>query len=142
MSFWSWFSRRPPPAPMFEPVKPPPRPVFTDADREFVKSALDRFEAAGLPIQPHLDRDLLVARALISIFRWKDDETALQPALQALFLALAGETDSLTWYIDEMQEQYPPLVAMDDDTAEELLQTHSFSIFSNAGSITLVNEGG
>jgi hypothetical protein len=141
MPFWSWFSRRPPPAPIPEPVEPDPTPVFTDADRAFVRSALDRFETSGLRIWPELDRELIVARALVDIFRWKADEAASVPSLRALFLALAAGTDSLTWYIDDVQEQYPPLAAMDDDAAEDILEMHSFSIFVNASSINLINEG-
>jgi hypothetical protein len=139
MSIWSWFSRRPP-LPISRPTEPDPRPIFTDTDREFVRSALDRFETSGLRIRPELDRDLIVARALVDIDRWQENEATLQPALQALFLALAAETDSLTWHVDDMQEQYPPLAEIDDDAAEDLLATHSPSIFVNAGSINLVNE--
>jgi hypothetical protein len=115
---------------------------FTDADRDYVRSALDRFEASGLQIWSELDRDLIVARALIDVERWKRDHRELgEGNLVSLFLALANETDSLTWYIDDVQDQFPALAAMDDEAAETLLQDHSYPIFVNASSICTVNEG-
>lgn len=138
MSFWSWFSRTPPP-PFFERLAPEQRPTFTEADRQFVRAALDRFEASGLTIWSELNRDLIVARALIDIFRWKADD-APQPSLRELFLALACETDSLPGYIADIGEQFPSLLSMDEDVAEELLEQHSCPIFVNASSINLINE--
>lgn len=141
MSFWSWLSRKPS-TPFFEPLAPEPeqRPIFTEADRQFVRIALDRFEANGLTIWSELNRDLFVARALIDVFRWRAaDDTS--PNLQALFLVLAGETDSLTWYVDDVEEQFPPIRAMDDEAADTILQQHSQPIFVNASSISLINEG-
>jgi len=139
MSFWSWLSRNPV-SPIPEQPGPEQRPGFTDADREFVKASLDRFEANGLPIRPELNRDLVVARALVDIFRWRADDAPAGPSPQPLFLALASETDSLTWYIEDLEEQFPPLSSMDDEAAETMLEEHSNSIFVNASSINLVNE--
>jgi hypothetical protein len=140
MSFWSFWSRKSPgPTPL--PVEPERRPSFTVADRDYVRNALDRFEASGLRIQSDLDRELIAVRALIDIERWKPDHRASgDDDLVSLFLALACETDSLTWYVEDVQEAYPRLSSLDDDTAEQRLQEHSFSIFVNAGSITTVNE--
>src|SRR5262249_28278884 len=102
MSFWSFWSRKPPgPVPL--PAEPERSPSFTDADREYVRNTLDRFEASGLQILSDLDRDLIVVRALIDIERWKPDHRALgDDDLVSLFLALAGETDSLTWYVEDV----------------------------------------
>jgi len=58
----------------------------------------------------------------------------------SLFLVLANGTDSLTWYIDDVQKEFPSLSSIDDDHAEELLEEHSNSIFANARSICTVNE--
>jgi hypothetical protein len=139
MSFWSWFSRASrPPAPTA--IEPEPRPVISDVDRDFVRTALDRFRANGLMIKRELDRDLIVARALVDSFRWKDDGIASAPSLQLLFLALADETDSLTNDVDLVTELYPPLATIDDDDAEQMLAMHSNSVFVNASSITLLNE--
>lgn len=140
MSFWSWFSRPTPPAAV--PVREPePRPIITDADRDFVSTSLDLFEANGLVIQPELDRELIVARALVDGFRWKGDGSAAAPSLQLLFLALASGTDSLIAEVDLVTELYPPLAGMDDDAVEQLLAKHSDSIFVNARSVTLIIEG-
>ncbi|CCE05393.1 hypothetical protein BRAS3843_1380013 [Bradyrhizobium sp. STM 3843] len=114
--------------------------MFTAADREFVMTALDQFEANGLVIWSELERNLVVARALVDVSLWKTDDTRPAPKLQPLFLALAGGTDSLTCYLDDVQELYPPLSSMDDDAATEILEQHSSSIFANASSINLVNE--
>ncbi|MGJ4946835.1 hypothetical protein [Bradyrhizobium sp. HKCCYLS20291] len=138
MSFWSWFSR-PSRAPASPEIEPEPGPVTTKADRDFITTALDRFEVSGLAIKRELDRELIITRALVDSFRWKDDDTGA-PSLQALFLAMAGETDSLIGEIGLLIEIYPPMAEMDDDAAERFLAEHSESIFVNAGSITLVSE--
>jgi hypothetical protein len=139
MSFWSWWSRRPADA---EPdrIEPERRPTFTEADREFVRSALDRFEAHGLTIWSKLNRELIVARALIDAERWKRDGDRSDDDLSLLFFVLAAETDSLTFYVDEVEELFPSLHAMDDDAANAILGDHSDSIFVNARSICTVNE--
>jgi hypothetical protein len=139
MSFWSWWSRKPVVGEPI-PIEPERRLAFTDADREYIRDALDRFEANGLQIWSKLNRDLIVARALIDADRWKQDGELAENGLLMLFLALAAETDSLTYYVDEMEEQFKPLSSMDDDAAEEMLQEHSDSIFVNARSICTVIE--
>jgi Fe-S cluster assembly iron-binding protein IscA len=60
-----------------------------------------------------------------------------QDPIHELFIALAGETDC--WV--EMEQQFAPLAAMDEDAAEAMLEEHSGSIFVNAASINIVNEG-
>jgi hypothetical protein len=144
MSFWSFWSRRAP-RPASAPAsgvsaQPQERPAFSDADREFISNALDRFETNGLRIWSKLNRDLIIARALIDIDRWKQDIRSAENDLLPLFLALASETDGLTYYIDDVEELFPSLSSMDEDAAEAMLGEHSLSIFANAGSITTVHE--
>jgi hypothetical protein len=139
VSFWRIWSRKPPAAEA--PVSATLKRSFTESDRAYTLSALDRFDAVGLHIRPDLNRELIVVRALIDIERWRPDDRDLgEQDLQSLFLALAAETDSLTWYVDDVQELFPDLASMDDDTAEVLLQDQSRSIFANAASICTVNE--
>lgn len=137
MSFWSFWSRKPA-GTTSAPIEPERRPSYTEADREFVRAALVQFESNGLAIGPDLDRGLICARALIDVDLWKQENHP--DDLRPLFIALAGETDSLTWYVDEVEAQFPALASIDDDAAEEMLQQHSDSIFVNARSITTVNE--
>lgn len=139
MSFWSWWSRKPAVDEPI-PIEPERRLAFTDADREYIRDALNCFEASGLQIWSKLNRDLIVARALIDADRWKRDGELPENGLLMLFLALAAETDSLTYYVDEVEEQFKPLSSMDDDATEEMLQEHSESIFVNARSICTVIE--
>lgn len=140
MSFWSRWSRKPIAAAP-NPIVPVRRPTFTETDRDFVRVALDRFEAIGLRISPTLDRDLIVTRALIDANLWmRDDSGRPKHELQPLFLTLAFETDSLTYYVDEVEQLFAPLARMDANAAEELLQEHSYSIFENANTICTVNE--
>ncbi len=140
MSFWSWWSQKPVAAAP-NPILLERRPTFTQNDRDFVRVALDRFEAIGLRIWPTLDRDLIVARALIDANLWmRDDSGRPKNELQPLFLILAFETDSLTYYVDEVEQLFAPLARMDANAAEELLQEHSYSIFENANTICTVNE--
>lgn len=144
MSFWSFWSRRSPagaPPIAAAPIATPPRRPFAEADRAYVRSALDRFEATGLHIHPDLNPDLIVVRALIDIDLWKPDHRDLgEEDLQSLFLVLAGETDSLTWYVDDVQELFPALSSMEDEAADMLLREQSQPIFVNAASICTVNE--
>jgi hypothetical protein len=105
----------------------------------------------GLRIWPNLNRNLIVARALLDADCWgfeRNDETPLErPAtpdpilIRQLFLALAGGTDSLTYYLDEVESLFPELAAIEPDAADAMLDLHSYSIFENANSITTVNEG-
>jgi hypothetical protein len=140
MSFWSWWSQKPVAATP-NPILSERRPTFTETDRDFVRVALDRFEAIGLRIWPILDRDLIVARALIDANLWmREDGGRPKNELQPLFLTLAFETDSLTYYVDEVGQLFAPLARMDANAAEEILQEHSYSIFENANTICTVNE--
>ena len=139
MPFWSWWSRKPTVGEPI-PIEPEQRLAFTDADRAYVRDALNRFEANGLQIWSKLNRDLIVARALIDADSWKHDGDLPENGLLTLFLALAAETDSLTYYVDEVGEQFEPLSSMDDDDAEEMLQEHNASIFVNARSICTIIE--
>src|SRR5262245_10251216 len=130
MSFWSWWSRKPTVGEPI-PIEPKQTLAFTDADRAFVRDALDRFEANGLQIWSKLNRELIVARALTDADCWKQDGDLPENGLLKLFLALAAETDSLNYYVDDLVEQFEPLSSMDDDAAEEMLHEHSQSIFVN-----------
>jgi hypothetical protein len=145
MSFWSWWSRKRAVAAL-DPLPPERKPTITDADRQYVRAGLDRFEACGLQIWSKLDRELIVVRALADTQRWgwgwnvEPPENGLlidHDPIDDLFFALAGETDC--W--DEMEEQFTPLSAMDEDAAEAMLYEHCHSIFVNAESINTVNEG-
>jgi len=101
MSFWSWWSRKPAVGEPI-PIEPERRLAFTDADREYIRDALNRFEASGLQIWSKLNRDLIVARALIDADRWKQDGELAENGLLMLFLAFSSETDSLTFYVDDV----------------------------------------
>jgi hypothetical protein len=85
MSFWSWWSRKlivGEPAPISqEPMSflPGRTPVITDADRQYVRNALDRFEASGLQIWSELDRELIVVRALADAQRRIVDRPGSNP---------------------------------------------------------------
>lgn len=149
MSFWSWWSRNPVIA---EPtaVVPERRPTFTDADRQYVRAALDRFEACGLQIWSKLDREFIVARALVDAERWgyrrgdEPPENGLpldHDPIRDLFLALTCETEATVFYVDELEEQFPALSAMDEEAVDAVLAEHGQSIFVNAESINTVNEG-
>lgn len=149
MSFWSWMWRKPADAePTDEPTSllPERKITITDADRDYVRKALDRFEACGLQIWSNLDRELIVVRALADAQRWRYGGSITPPdyglrtdqdPINQLFFALAGGTNR--WI--EMQEQFAPLTAMEEDAAEAMLEEHSHSIFVNAESINTVNEG-
>jgi hypothetical protein len=66
MPFWSkWFQK-----PITAAQTPRPRPTFTDLDREYIRTALDRLNANGLRIWPTLNRDLIVTRALVDAELW------------------------------------------------------------------------
>jgi hypothetical protein len=146
MSFWSWLSRKPAIAELTEertPLFPRRKATITDADRHYVRNALDRFEACGLQIWSQLDRELIVVRALVEAQRW-GYEWNIEPPENGLLIdhdpindLFFGETDC--WV--EMEEQFAPLSAMDEDAAEAMLEEHSHSIFVNAESINTVNEG-
>jgi hypothetical protein len=138
MSFWSWWSRKPATAVPVQRV-PERRPNFSDADLEFVRAALDRFEASGLSSGQY-SIAISSSRALIDSDRRKRVGELCEDGLLMLFLALASGTDSLTYYVDEMEELFTPLSRMDEDAADTMLQEHSFSIFVNANSIGTVNE--
>lgn len=144
MSFWSFLSRKKPvtrpPVPSAPPVAEQ-RPSFTDADREYIRTALDRFVAHGLEISPELNRGLIVARALTDMDRWKSADGHLDDDVTLLFLALAAENNSLMYYVDEVRAEFPSIAEMDDDDAETLLAQHSGLIFMNAASICTLNEG-
>lgn len=143
MSFWRFWSRKTV-LPEAVSAKLPPQEAlpFTDADREFVRSALDRFEANGLQIWSELNRDLIVARALVDIDLWKPNDGWPRDELQSLFMVLANGTDSLPGRYPEVEDECPALATMDDEAAEEMLQRHSETIFVNASSICIVSEGG
>jgi hypothetical protein len=149
MSFWSWLSRKPVvPEPTEEqmPILVRREATITDADRHYVRNALDRFEACGLEIWSELDRELIVVRVLVDSQRWgyqwkieppKDGSLIDRDPINDLFFALARETNCSV----EMEEQFAPLSALDEDAAEVMLAKHCHSIFVNAESINTVNEG-
>ncbi len=143
MAFWSrWF--RKPAVLASTPTAPRPRLVFTDLDREYIRVALDRFDASGLRIWPTLNRDLIVARAQLDAERWCLNENSMKidnDPIQSLFLALADETDCLTYHPDDVEELFAPLAEMNDEAVTEMLQTHSYSIFENANTLCVINEG-
>ncbi len=144
MAFWSkWFRK---PADAVEQIPTPRKQgsIFTDDDREYIRTALDRFVASGLRIWPTLDRDLIVARALLDAERWSLEENRVQASndpIESLFLALADETDCLTYHPDDVEELFAPLTEMTDEAATELLQRHSYSVFENANTLWTINEG-
>ena len=153
MSIWSWLLKRDSAAaPVAEPPRrmPEPRAVFTDADRAYVRAALDRFEACGLRVRADLDRDLIVVRALIDSHRWGFGGEKTPPAIglalkddpiRQLFDWLVIYADDIAGYADDTQQMFPRLLEMDDGSANDMVDNHSASIFENASEICAVQEG-
>jgi hypothetical protein len=128
------------------------RTPLSEADRQYVRDALARFEEVGLKIKTRLDRELIVARALLDADRWRYDDFpdergkkfAPDP-LAALFAALAGETDALHGCGDagpygaepELLRSMRELALKSPGFSED----YSFSIFENAAEIWPINEG-
>jgi hypothetical protein len=129
------------------------RPPLLDADRQYVRDALVRFEGLGLRIRRHLDRELIVARALLEAGCWRyvcnhppEIGKRLAPdPLAMLFVVLAGETNELHDY--EMIGSYRAdsevvrSIRAEAEMSPNFADEYSSSIFENAAEIGTVNEG-
>lgn len=136
------------------------RPLLSDgANKQLVHGSLVRLEAAGLRIGDALDRDLIVARFLLSfavgnivaVGNVVDDLTAFFADKEnggsknsldlTVFWALASETGVFCDF-EEIGTVLPKLSEMPDEELSDMLDKHSKPIFENAAAIWIVNEDG
>ncbi len=127
--------------------------LASEANWQFVRDALHRLEAAGLHIDPALNRELIVVRALrdaanycksgdiISFFTEKQDMAAKNSPDLLLLLDLISETDAFHDFedFDFLDVAFPNRVDLDTRQIQTVLETHSNSVFLNAASISILN---
>ena len=121
---------------------------ITDRDGDYVRDALQRLEAVGLVLKPQLDRELIVARALLEAHLWRylpgdppESGSRFAPdPIAPLFSVLARETDA---FLDrrafQIYRREPERLHSLRLSAERhpALDAHSGSIFANAAYVEI-----
>jgi hypothetical protein len=118
---------------------------------QFVSASLERLENAGFRINPTLDRDLIVFRAICSMAeRHEGDDLASlfastpeappEISVDLELLAILSAEDIFFHELRETIRSQRRFSTIEDQSMNALTDTHSRSIFKNAFDIWTVNE--
>lgn len=125
--------------------------LLNETGKEIIHASLKRLEAAGLRIQPNLNRDLIVVRCLRDFAeRYGFDELSAsfppkngeEPQISVDLMALWALTSEVNVYSDiqDFSTIVSKLSSLSKDALESVLDAHSSTIFENASVICIVNE--